>query len=159
MLPQNDIRGDSMDKRVVKVLAWYAKQPDVVQLQVHERQIELRRSYMNDSRRRGVKPDNSAVQERETFHRAVADVFRRQSDRRLSIYDDLTEVDKERIAQAKEKARRNAPKKEKLLAELRPVVDKLRSEGVSWQGVSDYLARHHKKRISRGYLQKVFAKL
>lgn len=145
-----------MDKRERTLAAWYGKQLEEIQLEVHRRQIEFRRTYHNDCRMRQEKPETTPASERRLFMQAINAVFRMQSNRRLSTYDDLEAVDERRIAQAKASTKREAPKREKLLQELKQVVEKLRAEKVSWQGVSDYIARHHKKKISRGYLQKVF---
>jgi hypothetical protein len=135
---------------------WYGKQLEELQLEVHARQIEIRRTYHNDCRMRQEKPETSSAIERRHFMQALNAVFRLQSNKRLSTYDDLATVDEKRIAQAKASTGRAAPKKEKLMQDLKPVVERLRAEGVSWQGVSDFIAKHHKKKISRGYLQKVF---
>ncbi|NVN93512.1 MAG: hypothetical protein HXX11_23345 [Desulfuromonadales bacterium] len=145
-----------MDKRVRMLVMWYAKQPEEIRLEVHARQIEIRRAYHNDCRMRQEKPETSPANECNQFMQAINAVLRLQSNRRLSTYNDLNAVDEKRIAQAKAGTRRDAPKRDKLLQDLRPVVERLRFEGVSWQGVSDFLAKHHKKKISRGYLQRVF---
>ena len=145
-----------MDKRDRTLAMWYAKQLEEIQLEVHARLIEIRRAYHNDCRKRQERPETTPAHDRSLLLQAINNVFRMQSNRRLSTYDDLKAVDEIRIAQAKASTRREAPKREKLLQDLKPVVERLRAEGVSWQGVSDYIAKHHKKKISRGYLQKVF---
>lgn len=145
-----------MDKRERTLAVWYGKQLEEIQLEVHARQIENRRAYHNDCRMRQEKPETTPEAERLQFMQAINAVFRMQSNKRLSTYDDLKVVDEKRIAQAKASTKREAPKRDKLMLDLKPVVEKLRSEGISWQGVSDYIAKHHKKKISRGYLQKVF---
>lgn len=145
-----------MDKRERTLAMWYGKQLEEIQLEVHARQIEIRRTYHNDCRMRQEKPENSPIMERRHFMQAINDLFRMQSNKRLSTYDDLKAVDEKRIDQAKIKKNRAAPKRDKLL-QLKHVVDRLRAEGVSWQGVSDYIAKHHKKRYHRGYIQKVFS--
>ena len=146
-----------MDKRERTLANWYSKQLENIQLEVHARQIQLRRAYHNDCRMRQQKPETSPATERRQFFAAVSEIFRMQRNQRLSAFDDLKAVDEMRIAQAKASTRREAPKRDKLLQDLKPVVERLRQEGISWQGVSDYLAKHHKKKISRGYLQKVFS--
>ena len=58
-----------------------------------------------------------------------------------------------------EKERRMAkpsPKLDRLQGDLLPVVNRLREDGLSWAKVSAYLAKYHKLKVSRGYLQDTF---
>lgn len=38
-------------------------------------------------------------------------------------------------------------------------IENLLGEGLSWRQISDYIARHHKRRISHTYIKKVFEEL
>lgn len=144
-----------MDNR--KLLLWFAKQSDVVQLQVMENVLACRRKYFDDCRMKKQKPESSAEKEFEYLLQGIRQGIREASNRKLSNRDDLRRIDENRLAAAKARAERAAPKKDKLLDQLRPVVDQLRSENISWAGISDYIAKHHKKRFSRSYLHKVFS--
>ena len=146
-----------MDTR--KLLLWFAKQSDVVQLQVMENVLASRRIYLDDCRKKKQISESSAQKEFEYLLQGIKQGNREANNRKLSNRDDLKRVDENRLAAAKAKAERAAPKKDNLLSKLRPIVEQLRSEGISWAIISDYIAEHHKKRVSRGYLHKVFSNI
>ena len=144
-----------MDNR--KLLLWFAKQSDVVQLQVMENVLACRRKYFDDCRKKKQISESSAQKEYEYLLQGIRQGIREANNRKLSNRDDLRKVDQNRLAAAKARAERAAPKKDKLLDQLRPIVEQLRSENISWAIISDYIAKHHKKRFSRSYLHKVFS--
>jgi hypothetical protein len=139
-----------------KLLLWFARQEPVVQLQVMQNVVFLRRKYLNDCRMRNEKPDISPQGEFNVFLEGVKKGYRESSNLMLSIHDDLRQADENRIEAFKAKKGRKAPKKKIVMEDIKPIVDKLREEGISWARVADYIALHHKKKISRGYLQKIF---
>ena len=139
-----------------KLWLWFARQGDAVQEQVMENILELRQTYFNDCRMRGATPEKDPKKELGFFVAGVKKSFKESSNRRLSTYDDLKAVEERRIEVLKAKGGRPAVKREKILEDLKPVIERLRAENISWAKVSDYIAKHHKKRVSRGYLQKLF---
>ena len=106
---------------------------------------------------RNEQPTKDTTRELRFIVSAIRTAYKQSNIKTLSIYDDLDQVDKNRLEAALAKQQRNAPKRKAVVEGLREVVECLRNEGVSWAKVSDYIAKHHKKRISRGYLHKIFA--
>ncbi len=95
------------------------------------------------------------------YYRALLDGIksrcRLQSNRKLKTTDDLEAVTAQRIAVAKAKKKgKPAPKRDRLLGDLEPVVQRLRTEGLSWEKISDHLAEFHKFPCGRSELHKIF---
>jgi hypothetical protein len=140
-----------------QLLKWFAKQDETIQLQVMENVLAERQTYFNNCRRDNVKPEKDPKKELGFFVSGMAKAYKEGNNRTLSVFDDLELVDQNRLAVAlAKKGQRKAPKRKALLGDIRPIVEQLRKEGISWQGISDYVALHHKKKVSRGYLQKLF---
>jgi hypothetical protein len=144
-----------MDQK--KYLLWLARQKSDVIKMVMDNCIEQRRKFHYDNRMKGIKAVATADNELEFFLSGVRKTFKELSRSRLTINDDLKAVDENRIKAAKAKSERIAPKKTKVRNDWLPVIERLRAEGLSWQNVSNYIALHHKRKVSRGYLQKLFA--
>jgi len=143
-----------------QLLGWYLKQPEIERWECHAEQMRRIRVVMNNARQQGSKIEADG----ELYYRALLDgIYKRsrlESNKRLRTTDDLEAVTEHRIAVEKAKVTaKPSPKLDRLQGVLLPVVERLRREGFSWQKVSDYLAKNHKLKCSRGYLQKVFPEL
>ena len=148
------------EENVGKLLRWYAKQPEAVRIDVHKKRYEVMNSWQNAKRARGEKAIYAPDIEYSAFVVAIKKVQRMFDNRQLTADDDLEEITRARIDAIKNDYKvKPAPIKNKLVDQLQPVMVKLRNEGLSWEKISDYIALHHKKRISRGYLRRVFAEI
>lgn len=144
-------------KMIEQLLRWYQNQPELERKECHVEQRKRINVVMNEARKQGLKVEADG----EVYYRAFVEGIhirsRLQSNRKLRTSDDLEAVTAQRIAVEKAKVKaKPSPKLDRLQGDLEPVVQRLRKEGLSWQKVSDYLAKHHKMRCGRGYLQKVF---
>jgi hypothetical protein len=145
-------------KMTEKLLRWYVSQPELERWNCHVEQKKQINVVLNEARQNGLKmADDGSV-----YYRAllvgIQKRSRLQSNLKLRTTDDLESVTAQRIVTEKAKVKaKPSPKLDRLLGDLEPVVRKLRDEGLSWQKVSDFLAKYHKLKCGRGYLQKVFA--
>ena len=145
-------------KTVERLLRWYITQPEAERHECHAEQKQRINVIMNEARKQGQKVEANGDIYYRAFLFGIDKRCRLQDNRRLKNSDDLANITMQRIAVEKAKIKaKPSPKLDRLHADLGPVVVKLRNEALSWQKVSDYLAKYHKCRYSRGYLQKVFA--
>ncbi len=145
-------------KMTDKLIRWYISQPELERWNCHIEQKKHINVTMNEARKNGLKGDDDGS----VYYRAllvgIQKRSRLQSNLKLRTTDDLESVTAQRIAAEKAKVKaKPSPKLDRLLGDLEPVVRKLRDEGMSWQKVSDFLAKYHRLKCGRGYLQKVFA--
>ncbi len=144
-------------KMIDQLLNWYLKQSELERKECHVEQRKRINVMMNGARNDGQKIEDVGELYYRAFLEGIRVRSRLHSNRRLNTNDDLDDITTQRIAAVKAATKaKPSPKLDRLQGDLEPVVMKLRREGVSWQKVSDYLAKHHKIRCSRGYLQKVF---
>ncbi len=144
------------EKTTNQLLRWYQNQPELERKECHVEQRKRINVVMNEARKEGLKVEADG----ELYYRALLEGIQKrsrlQSNRKLRTTDDLEAVTAQRIAveKAKEKAK-PSPKQDRLQGDLLPVVQRLRNEGLSWQKVSDYLAKYHKVRIPRAYIHEI----
>lgn len=145
-------------KMTDQLLRWYLNQPELERKECHVEQKKRINVVMNEARKNGLKVEADGELYYRAFLEGIQKRIRLQSNRKLRTTDDLEVVTAQRIAVEKAKIKaKPSPKLDRLLGGLEPVVRKLRNEGSSWAKVSDYLAKYHKMKCGRGYLQKVFA--
>lgn len=140
------------------LIRWYGTQPVAERHACHAEHKQIITRMLNDARKNGTRLEPDGELSYGAFLRALDNRSRLVDNARLKSTDDLEAVTSHRIAV--EKARRMSkpsPKYDRLHGDLLPVVKRLREEGLSWAKVSAYLARHHKLKVSRGYLQDTFA--
>jgi hypothetical protein len=139
-----------------KLLRWYISQPEIERKECHVEQLKRINVMKNGARKDGLKLEDVG----ELYYHALLEGIRVRSrlhsNRRLHTNDDLDDVTLQRIAAIKSTSKaKPSPVLDRLQGDLEPVVLKLRSEGLSWQKVSVYLAKYHKLNCNRTYLQKV----
>ena len=62
-----------------------------------------------------------------------------------------------RIARIKAKRKqKTSPQRELIRIRFYEEIRQLRSQGLSWRETAEYIAKHHKKKFSHGYLQQCF---
>ena len=145
-------------KTANSLLRWYIAQPDSERYRCHEEQRQRISFLGNEARKRGEKLEIDGKIQYEAFLFAIDGCCRIHSNKRLRSTDDLEAITGKRIAIVKATMKaKPSPKLDRLHTDLRPVVERLRNEGLSWQKVADYLNNFHECIYSRGYLQKVFA--
>ena len=147
-------------KMTDQLLGWYQKQPESERWECHIEQKKHINVVMNEARKNGLKVEADGELYYRAFLEGISRRSRLQSNRKLRTKDDLEAVTTQRIAIEKAKIKaKPSPKLDRLQGDLEPVVQRLRNEGLSWAKVSDYLAKYHKIKCGRGYLQKVFVGL
>ena len=146
------------EKMTGQLLRWYFKQPERERWECHVEQRKRINVVMNEARKQGLKVEADGEIYYHAFLVGIQKRSRLQSNRLLKTSDDLEAITAQRVAVEKAKAKaKPSPKLDRLLGDLESVVRKLRDEGLSWQKVSNFLAKYHKMRCGRGYLQKVYA--
>lgn len=145
-------------KTTEQLLRWYMKQPEFERWNCHIEQKKHINVIMNEARKSGLKVGDDGSVYYRAFLIGIQKRSRLLSNQKLRTTDDLESVTTHRIAIEKAKVKAKlSPKLDRLQGDLEPVVMRLRAEGLSWQKVSDFIAKYHKLKCGRGYLQKVFA--
>lgn len=72
-------------------------------------------------------------------------------------FQKVQEIRIERIRGKKRK--KSSPKKEVIRVRFFDLIRKLRDEGLSWRDISDYIATHHKTRLTHSYIRESFIEL
>jgi hypothetical protein len=145
-------------KTTNQLLAWYQKQLELERWNCHIEQKKQINVAMNEARKCGQKTEDDGSVYYRAFLIAIQKRSRLLSNQKLRTSDDLEAVTTHRIALEKANVKaKPSPKLDRLQNDLEPVVMRLRADGLSWQKVSDFLAKYHKLKCARGYLQKVFA--
>ena len=146
------------EKIARKLIRWYGTQPVAERHACHAEHRSIITRMLNDARRKGTRLEADGEVSYRAFLVALDNRDRLVDNARLKATDDLEAVTDHRIALEKERrTSKPSPVLDRLQGDLLPVVKKLRHEGLSWAKVSAYLARHHRLKISRGYLQSTFA--
>ena len=110
----------------------------------------------NEARRKGEKVALDGKLQYQAFLFGIDRRLRLHRNERLKTSDDLEAVTSARIATIKVKAKAKAsPMLDRIQGDLRPVIEKLRREGLSWKKVADYMSKYHNFDLTRGYYQKV----
>ena len=145
-------------KTAERLIKWYLAQPEAERWECHVEQRRRLQVVLNELRRQGGKAEPDGKMQYQAFLFGIDKRCRLHDNRRLKADEDLESVTARRIAVVKAASiAKPSPKLDRLQGDLRVVVVRLKREGLSWQKVSDFLAKFHKWRYSRGYLQKVFA--
>lgn len=148
------------EETVNRLLRWYTKQPEAIRIEVHKNQKELENKWLNTMRAKGEKVACAPEMSYSAFITAIKDNQKMFDNRKLNINDDLESVTQERIAALKAKdKKKKAPLKNKVTGDLLLVIERLRKEGFSWEKIREYIALHHKRKISRGYLHRIFTEM
>jgi len=99
--------------------------------------------------------------------RALNEMYRDRREllsRKAAITDDqAAAVAEKRLAsfksaKADETAKKRRKKSQLISIRFFSLIQKLRSEGLSWRDISDYIKKYHKKDISHQYIKEVFEK-
>jgi hypothetical protein len=146
------------EKIAQRLIRWYGTQPVAERHACHAEHRKIITRMLNDARKKGSKLEADGEVSYRAFLVALNNRYRLVDNARLKATDDLEAVTDHRIALEKERRMgKPSPVLDRLQGDLLPVVKKLRHEGLSWAKVAAYLARYHKLKVSRGYLQDTFA--
>jgi len=148
------------EEMIGKLLRWYAKQPRAIRIDIHQKRFDIMNSWQEGKRAKGISASYSPEVEHDALITAIRSKQRMFNNRNLTSGDDLELATKTRIEAIKlNKKTKPAPIKNQLTGRLQALIVQLRGEGLSWEKISDYIALHHKKRISRGYLCRIYSEL
>lgn len=136
---------------------WYGKMTEAERLDTHKLKADLLRQHHDKYKHLGIAE--------RTYAALCYALHKRQLT--LTAASRRSEMSLEQAAQVT-KMRRDAiskkPRREGKVARLIRVrwiheIKSLRDEGYSWRDVSAYIAKHHKKKVSYVYLQKIYSQL
>ncbi|NJD39674.1 MAG: hypothetical protein FIA89_15335 [Geobacter sp.] len=140
------------------MIRWYGAQPVAERHACHAEHKQIITRMLNDARSNGTRLEADGELSYGAFLLALDNRSRLLDGGRLKATEDLEAVTNHRIAVEKQRRMsKPSPKLDRLHGDLLPVVKRLREEGLSWAKVSAYLAKYHKLKVSRGYLQDTFA--
>lgn len=134
-----------------KSLAWLAKQPEAMRMEVFRVSMRIRRETLNRLRATpGADSKNSPEIEEQSLLLAVSEI-RKQ---RLKSSDALEKIAASRAAAAKSSTGKPSPKRDRLQI-LMPQILKLRETGMSYAEISRLLTKQTRKKISRSYIHAI----
>lgn len=74
----------------------------------------------------------------------------------LLTAQEAVEIERLRRLRVMKTKQKSSPKASRLAVQYAGLVEKLRGEGLGWGKISEYLAKYHKFKVSRSYLQRYF---
>ena len=145
------------EKIARRLIRWYSTQPEAERHACHAEHRSIITRMLNDARRKGTRLVADGELSYGAFLLALDNRSRLVDNTQLKATEDLEAVTSHRIMLEKERRMaKPSPKLDRLQGDLLPVVNRLREDGLSWAKVSAYLAKYHKLKVSRGYLQDTF---
>lgn len=140
-----------------ELVAWYARQPEAVRIDIHQRKIDIQRNWQNDTRNKKDINDtkaNSARGNRADYAALIAAIAEYwQSINKAKTEKDFTRRVAATLHKKKERLAPRATEIEKMM----PLIIQLRQQNLSWRQIVHYLSEHHKKKFSVAYLQRIAA--
>jgi hypothetical protein len=139
-------------------LRWLSRQPLPVILEAVRLQTDLMRQGRSREEKPGKLPEFALAK----LVGAIGKIKGTEEalHRKAALDPEVSQrIQELRIAGARAKAPRKRPKKEAILrVRFGSLIDTLRSEGLGWRQIADYLSRHHHFKVSFAYLQRCMAK-
>lgn len=141
------------------MLLYFAKLPEEYRLKVIAAQTSLARIHRTE-----MAKGHMADYYYDMLLRAIWKFYRSELaiSRKMSVaQDDIANISAIKIAQVKSRrTRRNVIRDKIIRANLYDVIKRLHGqEGLGWRKISDYLALHHKTRVSFSYLRQIYHEL
>jgi len=134
-----------------KSLAWLAKQPGAMRIEVFRTAMRIRREFLNRLRATpGADPRNTPEIEEQSLMSAIQEMRRT----RLKSSDALEEIAVSQAAAAKSSTGKPSPKRDRLQI-LMPQILKLRGSGMSYAEIARLLTKQTRKKISRSYIHAI----
>jgi len=135
-----------------ELVAWYARQPEAVRIEIHQRKIDIQRTWQNNARAAGKEREDKGGQaDYAALVAAIAEYWK-------SVNQAKTEKDfKRRVAASLAKKKTRLAPVAAEIEQMLPLIERLRKEGLSWRQIVQYLKEHHKKTFSVAYLQRICA--
>ena len=143
------------DSKRKSLVYYYYKLPESIRIEAHKLQTDLIRQHRNKI---------AKSKENEFYYSFFLLALHKMQSietgtkRKESLSEDqlkkLDFIRKERIKSSHKK--KSSPLKKLIEIRYFELINKLRSENVSWRDISVYIAKYHKKRISHQYLKKCF---
>ena len=146
-------------RECVSAMRWFMRQPQVEQIAVCELQRDIIMRSQNDRRAKGLDKLPAGELGLESLIKAI---IKRQRIHgvRHDNRENLDSVVNARMNAVKDdNAFKSAPKRDSLEKKYQLLVLKLRKEGFSWTKCVQYLAKYHRKKVSKTYLYKIFNEL
>lgn len=145
------------DKMLKKLLAFYANQNKATKIEIHVMQKETIRKIKNYKKQNN---ESTSENDGELFYNAFTDaiyqIYKIHNTNKLKSSDNLIKATEIRIMSIKTDKQNKSVVRDKIIDCLMPLIIKLRNEHLSWQNISNYIAKYHKKKISRTYLHAVY---
>lgn len=142
-----------------RCLKWYLKQPECERVAISDEQVRIFRLTLNKKRKAG----ESVVVNGEVNYQAFCEALFRRYRLHYGKQDnrhDLKEIEEIRVNLARDTRKPKSSKvRDKISTDLYLTIKTLRKEGLSWAKVSAYIAKYHKRKISSGYLHRIFTEI
>lgn len=137
-----------------ELVAWYARQPEAVRIDIHQRKIDIQRNWQNAARSRN---DSDTSKSNERGNRAdYAALIAAISEYWQSITKAKTEKDfARRVALSLQKKKERLAPRAAEIEKLMPLIIQLRQQSLSWRQIVSYIQVHHNRKFSVAYLQRI----
>ncbi|MSN27453.1 MAG: hypothetical protein GJV46_16535 [Geobacter sp.] len=134
-----------------KSLAWLAKQPEAMRIEVFRTAMRIRRESLNRLR---ALPDADHRNTPEIEEQSLLSAIQEMRKTRLKSSDALEEIAASRAAVAKNSNCKPSPKRDRLQI-LMPQIVQLRKTGMSYAEIARLLSKQTRKKISRSYVHAI----
>ena len=155
----DELSGTSTAQRA-KNFRWLAQQGEKTKIEAVKLQTDLIRQYRREHREQLMSPEFAYAMYALALQKMV---WLETAQQRKG--DKLTEEEHQKVQQIRidriksKKRKKSSPKKEIIRVRFFELVKKLRAEGLSWRQVSDYIAVHHKTKLTYSYLRDSYIEL
>jgi len=155
----NELSGTTEAQRATN-FRWLALQGEQTKVESMKLQTDLIRQYRREHREQLMTPEFAYAMHALALVKMVwMETAQKRKGSALSEVE-FAKVQDIRIDRIKSKKRKKAsPKKEVIRVRYFDLIKKLREEGLSWREVSDYIATHHKTKLTHSYIRESFIEL
>jgi hypothetical protein len=129
-----------------ELLTWYAKQPEQILFEIHNAKIDFFRIWR--SRDQSEQLDKSKID----YAALLAGINKIK--KQMTTCKTSNDFELKVLAVDKLKYRK-AKVADKIENDLLPLIKQLREKKLSWNQISEYIRKYHRRKISRSYLHKI----
>ena len=139
---------------------WLALQGEQTKIEAIKLQTDLIRQFRKEHKNQLMSPEFAYAMSALALVKMVwMETAQHRKGTKLSE-EEFSKMQEIRIDRVKAKKRKKgSPKKEIIRIRFFDLIRKLREEGLSWRDISDYIAIHHKTKLTHGYIRESYNEL
>jgi hypothetical protein len=139
---------------------WLAQQGEQTRIEAVKLQTDLVRQHRKQQQGQTVTPEYLYAMHALAVAKMIwAETAQQRKGSKLSD-EEFEKMQEIRIDRIKSKKRKKAsPKKELIRVRFLELIKKLREKNLSWREISEYIATHHKTKLTHSYIRESFLEL